>query len=111
LSALGLAAYGVGGLAVGVALHVVIERVPARRSLLAPPFPEIGSGLRRPAGLLVAVATGALFVGLAARIGDSWELPAYLVLAAALVALSVIDLRHYMLPNRIVAPLAGVTVV
>ena len=32
--------------------------------------------------------------------------PAYLVLAAALVALSVIDLEHFLLPNRIVYPLA-----
>ncbi len=33
-------------------------------------------------------------------------LPAYLVLAAGLVALSVIDFEHFLLPNRIVYPLA-----
>ncbi len=40
------------------------------------------------------------------RFEDSWALPAYLVLATALVALSVIDLELYILPNRIVYPLA-----
>jgi leader peptidase (prepilin peptidase)/N-methyltransferase len=47
----------------------------------------------------------------AARYTDSWALPAYLVLAAALVVLSVIDLEHYLLPNRVVYPLAGAMVV
>ncbi len=56
--------------------------------------------------VMVAIVCGALFGALAARFEDSWALPAYLVLAAALVALSVIDLEHYILPNRIVYPLA-----
>ena len=55
---------------------------------------------------MVAIVCGVLFGVLAARFEDSWALPAYLVLAAALVALSVIDLEHYILPNRIVYPLA-----
>ena len=38
-------------------------------------------------------------------------LPAYLVLAGGLVALSVIDLKLFLLPNRIVFPLAGASVV
>jgi leader peptidase (prepilin peptidase)/N-methyltransferase len=60
---------------------------------------------------MVAIVCGALFGALAARFEDSWALPAYLVLAAALVALSVIDLEHYILPNRIVYPLALAMVV
>ena len=54
---------------------------------------------------------GVLFGALAARFDDSWALPAYLVLAAALVALSVIDLELYILPNRIVYPLTLAMVV
>jgi leader peptidase (prepilin peptidase)/N-methyltransferase len=60
-------------------------------------------------GLAVVVGNAALFGGLADRFDGSWVLPAYLVVGAALVALSAIDLRHYLLPNRIVFPLAGVT--
>jgi leader peptidase (prepilin peptidase)/N-methyltransferase len=59
----------------------------------------------------VVVTTGFLFGATAARIGADWELPAFLVLAAALVALSVIDLRSFLLPNRIVYPLTAVSVV
>lgn len=111
MSDLAVAGCGVGGGIVGLLMSVVIERGPARRSLLGAPYPEITSAARRPDGVLVAVATGALFAGLAARLGSSWELPAFLVLAAGLVALSVIDLRHYILPNRIVFPLAVASIV
>ena len=111
MTGLGIAAYGVGGAAVGVALSVVIERVPDRRSVLAAPFPEIARAARTTEGLLVVVVTGGLFAGLAARLGDSWVLPAYLTLAAGLVALSAIDLRHFVLPNRVVFPLTAVSLV
>jgi leader peptidase (prepilin peptidase)/N-methyltransferase len=107
VSGLGIAACGVGGLLVGLALSVVIERVPVHRALLAGPFPEVRRAARQPEGILVAVASGGLFAALGARLGASWDLPAYLVLAAGLVALSAIDLRHYVLPNRIVYPLAA----
>jgi leader peptidase (prepilin peptidase)/N-methyltransferase len=91
------------GAVVGVALDVVVTRVPAR-------LPVLGSDARaslRPRGA-VALAAGCalLFGALAVRFDDSWALPAYLVLGAGLVALSVIDLEHYLLPNRIVYPLA-----
>ena len=56
---------------------------------------------------MVAVVSAALFGAMAARFDDSWALPAYLVLTAALVALSAIDLETYLLPNRIVYPLAA----
>ncbi|MFO7589352.1 MAG: A24 family peptidase [Acidimicrobiia bacterium] len=95
---------GVAGLLVGAALLVGIERIPARAALLERPFSEIGAAVRRPRGALVVVGTGALWSGLALHLGDVWELPAYLVLAAALVLLSVIDLDHHLLPNRVVYP-------
>ena len=49
--------------------------------------------------------TALLWAGLVAAYQDSWVLPAYLVLAAGLVVLSVIDIREHRLPNRIVYPL------
>ena len=48
--------------------------------------------------------TAGLWVGLAQRFGSTWELPPYLVLAAGLVALSLIDLDHFLLPNRVLYP-------
>ena len=99
------------GLLVGLALPVVVERVPEKVSVLAGPFPEPARSLRSPSGWIVALVTAALFGGTAARFEANWVLPAYLVLAGALMALSVIDLKLFLLPNRIVFPLAGASVV
>jgi leader peptidase (prepilin peptidase)/N-methyltransferase len=98
------------GVAVGWCLDPVITRVPRRVPVLGPPGvdePPPPPGRR----VAVTVVCAALFGATAARFDDSWALPAYLVLAGALVALSVIDLEHYILPNRIVYPLAGALVV
>jgi len=111
MSAALAAACGVVGLVVGAALPVVIERVPEKQPVCAGPFPEIRAGMRVPSGWLVIGVTGALFAGMALRFGESWVLPAFLVFAAGLVALSVIDLRLELLPNRIVFPLAEMSVV
>jgi leader peptidase (prepilin peptidase)/N-methyltransferase len=98
------------GLVVGWLLDPVITRVPRRQPVFGPAAAdELPSSPARRVG--IAVLCGALFGGMAARFEDSWALPAYLVLTAALVALAYIDLEHYILPNRIVYPLAGVMVV
>jgi leader peptidase (prepilin peptidase)/N-methyltransferase len=102
---------GLLGLVVGVKLWIVVERLPAKRTLLARPYPELRTAFQQPLGLAVVLTTGALWAGTAAHFGDVWELPAFLVVAAALVALSAIDLRHFILPNRIVFPLTLATVV
>ena len=98
------------GLAVGWMLEPVITRVPRRQPVLGPADPDTPAlpPARRAA---VALVNGALFGAMAARFDDTWVLPAYLVLSAALVALAYIDLEHYLLPNRIVYPLAGAMVV
>jgi leader peptidase (prepilin peptidase)/N-methyltransferase len=41
---------------------------------------------------------------MALRFPDDWSLPAFLVLAAACLAGSLIDLEHMLLPNRLVFP-------
>ena len=101
---------GVLGLLVGALLLVVIARVPDKAGLGAP-YPEVRAGLRTATGWIVVVGTGALFSAMALRFGDDWALPAYLLMAAALVALSVVDLRSYLLPNRIIYPTGIATVV
>jgi leader peptidase (prepilin peptidase)/N-methyltransferase len=56
------------------------------------------------------LATGVLFAAIGARFASSWALPAYLVFGAALVAISAIDLEHYIIPNRIVYPVGFIVV-
>jgi leader peptidase (prepilin peptidase)/N-methyltransferase len=96
------------GLVVGWLLDPVITRVPLRVPVLGPPTDDEppASSTRR---IFVTLLCGALFGATAARFADSWALPAYLVLMAGLVALAMIDLEHYLLPNRIVYPLTAVS--
>lgn len=100
-----VAACAVAGLVVGLGLEVVVDRVPQRESL--------NGWTRRDLNPVRAAAlagiTVALFTGLALRYHDSWALPAFLALAAGLTALAAIDFEHFLLPNRIVYPLAAVT--
>ena len=78
--------------------HSDSEHVPA-----GPPAP----GVR----LLVELTTAAVFGAMAWRIGLRPALGVYLLGSASLVALSVIDLQHYRLPNRLVFPTLGLVVV
>jgi leader peptidase (prepilin peptidase) / N-methyltransferase len=120
------------GLAVGSFLNVVIWRVPRKESVVRPPshcpgcetpirpadnVPVVSwlllRGRCRHCGAsisvrypLVEAGCGVLFAAVAARFGASWALPAYLVLAAALLAISAIDLEHYIVPDRITGPLS-----
>jgi leader peptidase (prepilin peptidase)/N-methyltransferase len=125
------------GLAVGSFLNVVIYRVPRDESLVRPGShcPHCGHVVRNRHNIpvlgwlflrgrcadcaapisirypLVEAGTAALFVAVAARFGLSWELPAYLYLAAIAVALAAIDLDVMRLPDKIVLPSYGVAVV
>jgi leader peptidase (prepilin peptidase)/N-methyltransferase len=122
---------GLFGLVIGSFLNVVIWRVPRKVSIVHPRsrcpscdtqiaerdnIPVLSWLLLRGrcrtcgAGIsarypLVELLTGVLFAAVGARFYDSWALPAYLVLTAGLIALSAIDLEHYLLPNRLVYPL------
>jgi leader peptidase (prepilin peptidase)/N-methyltransferase len=121
---------GVLGLVIGSFLNVVIWRVPRKESVVAPRskcptcdtpisnrdnIPVISwlalRGKCRTCAAtisarypLVEFATGMLFAAIGARYAHSWALPAYLVLGAALIAISAIDVEHYIIPNRIVYP-------
>jgi leader peptidase (prepilin peptidase)/N-methyltransferase len=65
--------------------------------------------LRSRWGRAMVLATAALWGALGARVGAVEVLPAYLVAGAGLVALTVIDLRHQLLPRRIIVPVALAT--
>lgn len=121
---------GIFGLAVGSFLNVVIVRVPSGESVLRPPskcpmceaaiaprdnIPVVSwlllrgrcrsCGAEIPAGYpLVELANAILWVIAGLRFGASWELIPYAVLFSVLLALSVIDLELYLLPNKITYP-------
>lgn len=125
------------GLAVGSFLNVVVWRVPRRQSVRVPASycPSCGTGIRardnvpvvawvrlrgrcRDCGArislrypLVELGSAALFAAAAVRFGVSWDLAAYALLFAALLAVTAIDLEHYIVPNRIVFPVAAASVV
>jgi leader peptidase (prepilin peptidase)/N-methyltransferase len=77
----------------------------SRDGVPAPQFHDRGGAVRPP---LVEVGTAALFVLVAVRFGLSPELPAFLCLAGAGVLLAVIDVRHRLLPDRVVLPSLGI---
>jgi leader peptidase (prepilin peptidase)/N-methyltransferase len=120
------------GLVIGSFLTVVIYRVPRGLSIVSPrsACPSCGTPIRKRDNVpvvswlllrgrcpicrasisarypLVELACAGLFAGTAARFGYSWDLPAFLVLSAGLLALSCIDVEMMLLPRRIVYPLS-----
>lgn len=128
------------GLAIGSFLNVVIWRVPRGESVVSPSSacPRCGNAIAARDNVpvlswlllggrcrycheqisgrypLVEAGTAVLFVVAALRFGWSWELPAFLYLAAITVALAMIDIDVHRLPNAIVLPsylVAGVLLV
>jgi leader peptidase (prepilin peptidase) / N-methyltransferase len=95
VTALVVVGCGVLGLVVGA----LVNRAAGRFPWTAP-----GSGtpaVRRP---VLELGTAVLLSLVGVRFGASWELPAFLLLAAVSVLLAVIDLQHRLLPNRVVLP-------
>ncbi|MEX5234393.1 A24 family peptidase [Kocuria arenosa] len=89
---------GLGGAAVGWFLPRAVLRYSPVTAKPAPAPP-------RP---VLMVFTAALFVLVASFFGLSWQLPAYLFFVAVAVVLTVIDLRHHLLPNAVVLPALGI---
>jgi leader peptidase (prepilin peptidase)/N-methyltransferase len=118
------------GLAVGSFLNVVIARLPERRSIVAPrsACPSCGALIRWYDNLpvlsfvllgarcrncrariswrypAVELVTGGLFLLAYRQLGASLELVSALLLVAALVAITGIDLDHQLIPDVITLP-------
>ncbi len=127
--------YGVLGAAIGSFLNVVIDRAPERASLVRPAShcPGCGRalapselvpvisylalrgrcrtcGARIPLRILwVELGTGLLFGWLAWQHGPSLALLTDSVYAALLLVITVIDLEHQLILNRIIYPALGIT--
>lgn len=120
-------ACAVMGVLIGSFLTVVVDRVPRGESIVAPPSACGACGTRLTAPdlvpilswlvlrgrcrhcgarigiepIVVELATAALFVLFGLEFGADPVVPAFCILAAALVALVWIDLREYRLPREI----------
>jgi leader peptidase (prepilin peptidase)/N-methyltransferase len=110
---------GLLGAVVGVLLDRAADRYPwpvRERSWSSGGDTPVDAGVsppelhdrRKPVARVLGIGTAALFALTAVRFGPTWELPAFLVLAAAAVLLAVIDLRHRLLPNRVIVPATGI---
>lgn len=115
------------GLLVGSFLNVVIHRVPRKESVVRPRSrcPGCGTQLAERDNIpvlswlllrarcrtcampipgrypLIELLTAVLFALVGARFGVDGALPAFLVLVACLVAVTFIDLEHFLIPNRV----------
>ena len=92
-------AVGVLGLGVGAVVTRLAGGFPWGARRFGPP------AARTPA---VELATALLFALVTLCLGGAWELPAFLLLAGVGVLLAVVDLRHRLLPNRVLLPAFGV---
>ena len=127
-----IALAGVAGLLVGSFLNVVAYRLPLRESLVSPRSrcPQCGAPVRTydnvpvlswlilrgrcrdcSAGIsaqypLVELVTGALYALVALTADDALHVALGLILVTALVPITLIDLEHQIIPNRILAPTA-----
>ncbi|MGH9023862.1 MAG: prepilin peptidase [Acidimicrobiia bacterium] len=123
------------GLLAGPLVSLVVIRVPRRQPLLgtSTTCPGCATTFEHPGGWLSAaiprpalkcpgcgasaggrpralgIACAALFAVAAWRFSDSWALPAYLLLFGTLLAISVIDYQHHIVPNRILVPVVVVS--
>ena len=137
MNAAALAMVFAPALALGSFLNVVVARVPARQSILRPPsscgscgteilwrdnIPILSYVLLRgrcrhcdarisPTYPLVEAVTALLIVACVAVYGLTAQAALAAGFCAVLVVLSVIDANHRIVPNRIVLPAAGVTLV
>jgi len=125
---------GVVGLFVGVVVAIVAEVVPDRSGgghsvrtcgscgeaispkslILIRSEASIcrSCGTRAPASRLPIVLTTAVaFAIVASIVGNRWQLIPILLLTASLIALSAVDIARYRLPDRLVFPSLGVSLV
>jgi leader peptidase (prepilin peptidase)/N-methyltransferase len=122
---------GLVGIPVGSFLNVVVERTPERLPLRGPgpaadggPPPRTWLGVpvqpwllrggdpaeRHRRWLAVELLTAAVFAAYGTRYGDSSVVIPLLVLGACLVAISVIDLEHLRIPDRVTFPALALAV-
>jgi leader peptidase (prepilin peptidase)/N-methyltransferase len=135
--ALAIICAAVAGLIVGSFLNVVIHRLPLGESLVKPRSrcPQCGTQLRAIDNIpvvswlalrgrchhcgapisarypLVELTTGALYAAVVASQPEGWRIVLGLLLVTALVPITLIDLDHRIIPNKITGPAAIAAVI
>jgi len=125
------------GLVIGSVLTMVIDRVPERWPVLHPrprcPHCEAPIATHHLVPVLswivlrgrcatcrehitiaypvVELVTAFAFAAAVLRVGPHWTVVAYWLFFAALIAVSVVDLFNYLIPDRIVFPSLGISLV
>jgi leader peptidase (prepilin peptidase) / N-methyltransferase len=129
--------FGILGAAIGSFLNVVIDRLPADKSLAYPPsscdacqrrlswpdlFPVFSYLILRgrcrycrakiPQRVFwVEFGTGLLFAFLFWHFGWHWMLPVTIIYSSVLIAIAVIDLNHQLILNKIVYPVSFIALI
>ncbi len=122
------------GLVIGSFLSVVTSRVPRGESIVHPNShcPKCGSEIQPYDNIpllsyavlggrcrscsvhipwrypLLEATTGACFAMIAWRVGSAWTIPPFCVLAAGLIAVSVIDIDHMRVPSAVLFVTGGI---
>jgi leader peptidase (prepilin peptidase) / N-methyltransferase len=131
-----IALAAISGLCIGSFLNVVAYRLPTGVSLVAPASacPGCGTAIRpydnvpvvswlllggecracdtsiSPRYPIIEALTGGLFAAVVIARGTGHAIWLDLIFVAALVAITLIDLDHRIIPNRIVGPMAGAAI-
>ena len=122
------------GLAVGSFLNVCIHRIPRKESITKPAShcPQCGHPLRifdnipllsyfllkgkcrycgKPISIqypLVELLTALLFLAVFAKYGIGWKTPVAIVFASVLFLSGAIDIKHKIIPNKVIFPAFGI---
>lgn len=110
MNALAVVVSGLIALPVGWFSGILVDRVPDRLPL----FDDLEGPRLRGRYLWIHIATVVLFVAIARRLPSSTsvlELVGFLLLTAMLITVSTIDLMIFRLPDRIVIPTLGASIV
>jgi leader peptidase (prepilin peptidase)/N-methyltransferase len=101
------------GVAIGPLLAEIVEQAPKRERVTVSLRPAAGSLLERDRrhtrDLAIRVLAPIVLALAAVRFGASIAVLPYLVLYAALLVLSAIDIEHHRLPDNVVFPALGIT--
>lgn len=97
VSPLFLAGIGLAGMCLGLAADALVRRA----------LPQLVGDACLRLRIATAAAAFVLSALLAWRFGNSTDLPAYVLLGIIAVPMARIDIRHHLLPNRLVGPLVG----
>ena len=123
------------GVSIGSFLNVVIDRLPDGKSVISPPSQCDSCGRRLSPlelipvfsfillrgrcrtchekiplrGFLIEIITGLVFLLVWLRYGLSWETGLGVLYSCILILIGVIDLEHHKIPNRIIFPAIGLS--